>query len=81
MLLDAAGNLVMNPIPGEAGTDYPVFNAVPDTGFDCSQQDFPGIYTDTEADCQVSTETEPDQSLNPSEDLSLIYFGAKMLAC
>eukprot|EP00091_Calanus_sinicus_P022770 TRINITY_DN7394_c0_g1_i2.p1 TRINITY_DN7394_c0_g1~~TRINITY_DN7394_c0_g1_i2.p1 ORF type:complete len:221 (-),score=19.07 TRINITY_DN7394_c0_g1_i2:25-687(-) len=23
-MLDAAGNLVMNPIPGEAGTDYPV---------------------------------------------------------
>ena len=50
----------MNPIPGEAGTDYPVFNAVPDTGFDCSQQDFPGIYTDTQADCQVSTLTELD---------------------
>jgi len=51
-MLDAAGNLVMNPIPGEAGTDYPVFNSVPDTGFDCSQQEYPGIYTDTAADCQ-----------------------------
>ena len=42
----------MNPIPGEAGTDYPVYSDVPDTGFDCSQQEFPGIYTDTQADCQ-----------------------------
>ena len=43
----------MGPIPGEAGTDYPVYNAVPDTGFDCGVQDNPGIYTDTEAGCQV----------------------------
>ena len=43
----------MGPIPGEAGTDYPVYNAVPDTGFDCAAQDNPGIYTDTEAGCQV----------------------------
>ena len=47
------GDLVMGPIPGEAGTDYPVYNAVPDTGFDCAAQDNPGIYTDTEAGCQV----------------------------
>ena len=43
----------MGPIPGEAGTDYPVYNAVPDTGFDCAAQDNPGIYTDTDAGCQV----------------------------
>ena len=42
----------MNPIPGEAGVDYPVFNSVPETSFDCSAQDNPGIYTDTEARCQ-----------------------------
>ena len=45
--------MVMNPIPGEAGTDYPVLSSVPDTGFSCAQQSFPGIYTDTGADCQV----------------------------
>ena len=42
----------MNPIPGEAGVDYPVFNSVPETSFDCSAQENPGIYTDTEARCQ-----------------------------
>ena len=42
----------MNPIPGEAGVDYPVFNSVPDTSFDCTAQENPGIYTDTEARCQ-----------------------------
>ena len=48
----------MGPIPGEAGVDFPVYNSVPDTGFDCAAQDNPGIYTDTEADCQVpNTET------------------------
>ena len=40
-------------IPGEPGVDFPVYSAVPDTGFDCAAQDNPGIYTDTEADCQV----------------------------
>ena len=49
---DAAGDMEMNPIPGVAGEDYPVYNSVPDTGFDCSAQENPGIYTDTEADCQ-----------------------------
>ena len=44
----------MSPIPGVAGVDYPEFNTVPDTGFDCGAQDTPGIYTDTEARCQVT---------------------------
>ena len=43
----------MGPIPGEAGVDFPVYNSVPDTGFDCAAQDNPGIYTDTAAGCQV----------------------------
>ena len=47
------GELIMNPIPGEAGTDYPVYNSVPDTGFSCNQQDYPGIFTDVASDCQV----------------------------
>ena len=47
-------DLEMSPIPGEAGVDYPVFNNVPDTGFDCASQDTPGIYTDTQAQCQVA---------------------------
>ncbi len=43
----------MNPIPGVAGVDYPTFSTVPDTGFDCEKQNFPGIYSDTGAQCQV----------------------------
>ena len=54
------GEMVMNPIPGVAGTDYPVFSSVPDTGFSCAQQDFPGIYSDTGADCQVFYMCEPN---------------------
>jgi len=42
----------MSAIPGEAGVDYPVYNEVPDTGFDCAAQSYPGFYTDPEADCQ-----------------------------
>ena len=38
---------------GVAGTDYSVYASVPETGFDCNVQEFPGIYSDTEADCQV----------------------------
>ena len=33
--------------------DFPVLASVPDTGFDCGGQEFPGIYGDTGADCQV----------------------------
>ena len=33
--------------------DFPVLASVPDTGFDCGAQQFPGIYGDTGADCQV----------------------------
>ena len=54
MNIGPGGELVMNPIPGVAGVDYPTFNAVPDTGFDCEKQAFPGIYSDTGAQCQVS---------------------------
>ena len=54
MYIGPGGELVMNPIPGVAGVDYPTFNAVPDTGFDCEKQAFPGIYSDTGAQCQVS---------------------------
>lgn len=43
----------MPPIPGQAGVDFPVLASVPDTGFDCGIQQFPGIYGDVDADCQV----------------------------
>jgi len=49
-MLGPAGE--MNAIPGEAGVDYPVYNTVPDTGFDCADQTFPGFYTDPAAECQ-----------------------------
>ena len=38
---------------GVAGTDYSVYASVPETSFDCNVQEFPGIYSDTEAECQV----------------------------
>ena len=40
-------------ITGQAGVDFPVLASVPETGFDCGAQEFPGIYGDTGADCQV----------------------------
>lgn len=40
-------------IPGDAGVDYPVLREVPDTSFSCEAQEHPGLYADTEADCQV----------------------------
>jgi len=55
-----SGEMIMNPIPGEAGTDYPVYTSVPDTGFNCAQQDYPGIYADTQADCQVFYMCQPN---------------------
>ena len=51
----------MNPIPGEAGVDYPVYNAVPDTGFSCADLPYPGIFTDTQSDCQVNKKNNLNQ--------------------
>jgi len=59
-MLGPDGELIMNPIPGEAGTDYPVYNSVPDTGFSCNQQDYPGIFTDVASDCQAFYMCQPN---------------------
>ncbi|XP_055905180.1 nuclear pore complex protein Nup98-Nup96 [Eupeodes corollae] len=40
-------------IPGEPGVNYPVYAEVPPTSFDCNQQQYPGYYSDVEAQCQV----------------------------
>lgn len=40
-------------IPGEPDVDYPIYSEIPETSFDCSQQEFPGYYADVEARCQV----------------------------
>jgi hypothetical protein len=40
-------------IPGEPEIDYPIFSEIPETSFDCSQQEYPGYYADVEARCQV----------------------------
>lgn len=40
-------------IPGEPDVDYPILSEIPETSFDCSQQEFPGYYADVEARCQV----------------------------
>lgn len=59
------GEMIMNPIPGEAGVDYPVFNDVPETNFECTQQNFlPGIYGDPGAQCQVFHMCEANGNVN-----------------
>ncbi|XP_035223761.1 collagen alpha-1(I) chain-like [Stegodyphus dumicola] len=40
-------------IPGTPGVDYPNYNTVPATSFDCKQQEYPGYYGDPAAQCQV----------------------------
>lgn len=40
-------------IPGEPEIDYPIFSEIPQTSFDCNQQEYPGYYADVEARCQV----------------------------
>lgn len=31
-------------IPGTPGVDYPIFTEIPNTSFDCKNQQFPGYY-------------------------------------
>ena len=59
MVSRAEQGLEMRPIPGEPGVDYPVFSEVPVTDFNCRQQEFPGIYTDVESNCQVFHMCQP----------------------
>ncbi|EFX62658.1 hypothetical protein DAPPUDRAFT_27848, partial [Daphnia pulex] len=40
-------------IPGEPGTDYPIFSELPNNQFNCSEQRLPGYYADVSARCQV----------------------------
>jgi syndecan 1 len=40
-------------IPGEPGTDYPIFSELPNDQFNCSEQRLPGYYADVSARCQV----------------------------
>ncbi len=47
-----AFNLPQN-VPGNAGTDYPTYDKIPVTNFDCREQLYPGFYSDMEAGCQV----------------------------
>lgn len=54
------GEFIMNPIPGQAGVDFPVLASVPQTSFDCNAQKFPGIYSDVDADCQVFHMCQPN---------------------
>lgn len=35
-------------IPGQPDIDYPVLSSIPDTSFQCSQQEYPGYYADVE---------------------------------
>ena len=40
-------------IPGLPLRDYPTYDFVPETSFQCSDQSLPGYYGDVEANCQV----------------------------
>ncbi|XP_029841191.3 uncharacterized protein LOC8052172 [Ixodes scapularis] len=41
------------PRKGIPGIDYPSFHRIPATSFDCNEKQFPGMYADTDAGCQV----------------------------
>jgi len=40
-------------IPGEPGSDYPIYAQIPPTSFSCQDKVFGGFYADPELDCQV----------------------------
>ena len=46
-------NDYLEEIPGEAGVDFPVLAAVPDTDFSCENRVSGGYYADTQTLCQV----------------------------
>ena len=50
----AAPMMMGGEIPGNAGTDYPIFDTIPETKFNCNDQPTGGYYADVdEGRCQV----------------------------
>jgi len=43
----------LKSVPGQPGTDYPIFAEAPETSFACDGQVEGGYYADPEADCQA----------------------------
>ncbi|XKL67348.1 hypothetical protein PGB90_002839 [Kerria lacca] len=43
----------LSAIPGTPDKDYPILSKIPNTSFNCNDQQFPGYYADTETRCQV----------------------------
>lgn len=41
-------------IPGNPGADYPTYEEIPTTNFDCRDMNSPGYYADMETGCQVT---------------------------
>ena len=50
---NTAGEGDYSAIPGEPGTDYPIYSELPATDFKCSDQKLPGFYADEAARCQI----------------------------
>lgn len=49
-----AAPMMGGEIPGNAGTDYPIFDTIPETSFNCKDQATGGYYADVdEGRCQV----------------------------
>jgi len=44
---------LLKSVPGQPGTDYPIFAEAPETSFGCEGQVEGGYYADPEADCQA----------------------------
>jgi len=44
---------LLKSVPGQPGTDYPIFAEAPETSFACDGQVEGGYYADPEADCQA----------------------------
>lgn len=51
-------------IPGNAGTDYPIFDTIPETKFNCNDQATGGYYADVdEGRCQVRYQPVPSSPI------------------
>ena len=40
-------------IPGKPGIDYPIYSEIPQSDFNCSQQQYPGYFADVSSRCQM----------------------------
>jgi len=65
----------------KAGQDYPNYDQIPQTNFDCSSKKQPGFYADTDAKCQVFHRCDQSGNMTSFICVNTTIFNQLTLVC